>query len=118
LAQRLVRRICKECKVYYEPADDILRRLTLTADQVVGSKFAYGKGCSTCNFTGYRGRMAITEILEVDDRIREMILDGASTTKVQEAAVEAGLKTLRENGLTAVFDGTTTVEELLRETFE
>lgn len=118
LAQRLVRRICDECKTFYEPADDILRRLHLTDDQVVGSKFAYGKGCTTCNFTGYRGRMAITEVLEVSDRIRELILDGASTTTVQEAAVEAGLSTLRENGLKAVFDGTTTVEELLRETIE
>ena len=85
---------------------------------MVGSKFAYGKGCATCNFTGYRGRMAITEILEVDDRIRELILAGASTTVVQEAAVENGLASLRENGLQAVFDGTTTVEELLRETIE
>tara|TARA_R110002072_G_scaffold228234_11_gene385365 strand:+ start:64171 stop:65859 length:1689 start_codon:yes stop_codon:yes gene_type:complete len=118
MAQRLVRRICDECKLFYEPADDILRRLSLTVDEVVGSKFAYGKGCATCNFTGYRGRMAITEILEVDDRIRELILDGASTTTVQEAAVEMGLKTLRENGLRAVFDGVTTVEELLRETIE
>jgi type IV pilus assembly protein PilB len=118
MAQRLVRRVCDDCKVFYEPADDILRRLSLTADEVVGSKFAYGKGCATCNFTGYRGRMAITEILEIDDRIREMILDGASTNKVQEAAVESGLKTLRENGLQAVFDGVTTVEELLRETIE
>ncbi|MFT4511817.1 MAG: type IV pilus assembly protein PilB [Planctomycetota bacterium] len=118
MAQRLVRRVCDDCKTFYEPADDILRRLSLTADEVAGSKFAYGKGCDACNFTGYRGRMAITEILEIDDRIREMILDGASTNKVQEAAVEAGLKTLRENGLKAVFDGATSVEELLRETIE
>jgi type IV pilus assembly protein PilB len=62
--------------------------------------------------------MAITEILEIDDRIRELILEGASTTVVQQAAVENGLATLRENGLKAVFDGTTTVEELLRETIE
>ena len=118
LAQRLVRRVCAECKTFYEPADDVLRRLGLTAEQVVGSKFAYGKGCTTCNFTGYRGRMAITEVLEVSDRIRELILEGASTTRVQEAAVEAGLATLRETGLQAVFDGATTVEELLRETLD
>jgi len=118
LAQRLVRRVCKDCRTFYEPGEDILRRLKLSADQVVGSKFAYGKGCETCNFTGYRGRMAITEVLEVDDRIRELILDGASTTQVQEAAVENGMATLRENGLKAVFDGETSVEELLRETIE
>jgi len=118
LAQRLVRRVCGECKAFYEPGDDVLRRLKLAPEQVVGSKFAYGKGCDACNFTGYRGRMAITEVLEVDDRIRELILDGASTTQVHEAAVEGGMASLRENGLKAVFDGSTSVEELLRETIE
>ena len=116
LAQRLVRRVCSECKVFYEPADDVLRRLGLTATQVLGKKFAYGKGCARCNFTGHKGRMAITEILDVDDGIRELILQGASTTTLQAAAVEKGLISLRENGLQAIFDGTTTVEEVLRET--
>ncbi|MBL8753270.1 MAG: type II/IV secretion system protein [Planctomycetes bacterium] len=116
LAQRLVRRVCRDCKSFYEPADDVLRRLDLTATQVVGKKFAHGKGCATCNFTGYRGRMAITEILDIDDRLREMILQGASTTALQAAAVENGLATLRENGLQAIFDGHTSVEEVLRET--
>ncbi|MCB9879642.1 MAG: type II/IV secretion system protein [Planctomycetes bacterium] len=118
LAQRLVRRVCSECRAFYEPGDEVLRRLGLSVEQVIGSRFAYGKGCTTCNFTGYRGRMAITEVLHVDDRIRELILEGASTTKVQEAAVENGLKSLRESGLRAVFEGQTTVEELLRETIE
>jgi type IV pilus assembly protein PilB len=116
LAQRLVRRVCKECKAFYEPADDVLRRLGLAADQVVGKKFAHGKGCAACNFTGYRGRMAITEILDIDDRLREMILQGASTTTLHAAAIETGLATLRENGLQAIFDGHTSVEEVLRET--
>jgi type IV pilus assembly protein PilB len=116
LAQRLVRRVCRECKTFYEPADDVLRRLEVSATQVVGKKFAYGKGCATCNFTGYRGRMAVTEILDIDDRLRELILKGASTTTLHEAAIENGLVTLRENGLQAVFDGHTTVEEVLRET--
>jgi type IV pilus assembly protein PilB len=116
LAQRLVRRVCGECKTFFEPSDDILRRLELTAAQVVGRRFAYGKGCQTCNFTGYRGRMAVTEILDIDDRLREMILQGASTTTLHAAAIENGLVTLRENGLQAVFDGHTTAEEVLRET--
>ena len=116
LAQRLVRRVCNECKTFYEPADEVLRRLSLTHEQVLGKKFAYGKGCERCNFTGYRGRMAITEILDVDDRMRELILQGASTTALQAAAIEGGLITLRENGLRAVFDGSTTAEEVLRET--
>ncbi len=116
LAQRLVRRVCTECKAFYEPADDVLRRLQLTAGQVLGKKFAHGKGCARCNFTGYRGRMALTEILDIDDRLREMILQGASTTALHAAAIENGLVTLRENGLQAVFDGITSVEEVLRET--
>jgi type IV pilus assembly protein PilB len=116
LAQRLVRRVCRDCKTFYEPADDVLRRLGLVADQVVGKKFAYGKGCATCNFTGYRGRMAITEILDIDDRMRELILQGASTAALQAAAVENGLISLRENGLNAIFDGHTSAEEVLRET--
>jgi type IV pilus assembly protein PilB len=116
LAQRLVRRVCADCKTFYEPADDILRRLALDPGQVVGRKFAYGKGCQTCNFTGYRGRMAITEIIDIDDRLREMILTNASTSALQAAAVEKGLVTLRENGLRAIFDGHTSVEEVLRET--
>ncbi len=116
LAQRLVRRVCAECKNFYEPADDVLQRLGLQAGQVLGKRFAFGKGCQACNFTGHRGRMAITEILDIDDRLREMILQGASTTALQAAAVENGLVTLRQNGLQAVFDGITTVEELIRET--
>ena len=116
LAQRLVRRVCKECKTFYEPGDDVVRRLGLVANQVIGKKFAHGKGCAVCNFTGYRGRMAITEILDIYYRLREMILQGASTTTLQAAAIENGLVTLRENGLQAVFDGSTSVEEVLRET--
>jgi type IV pilus assembly protein PilB len=116
LAQRLVRRVCVDCKTFFEPGDDVLRKLALQPAQVVGRKFAYGKGCQTCNFTGYRGRMAITEIIDIDDRMRELILAGSSTSTLHAAAVEAGLVTLRENGLRAIFDGHTTVEEVLRET--
>ncbi len=115
LAQRLVRRVCMDCKTFYEPGDDVLRRLSLTAAQATGQRFAYGKGCQTCNFTGYRGRMALTEIFDIDDRIRELILAGASTTTLQAAAIESGLVPLRQNGLLAVFGGHTTVEEVLRE---
>jgi type IV pilus assembly protein PilB len=116
LAQRLVRRICTECKAFYEPGETVLRRLGLAVDQVVGRKFAMGKGCDRCSFTGYRGRLAITEILVVDDRLRELILEGGSTGRLAEAAIEGGMQTLRESGLRAVFDGVTSVEEIVRET--
>lgn len=116
LAQRLVRRVCKECKVFYEPSDEVLRRLSLDASQIAGKKFAHGKGCATCNFTGHKGRMAIHEILVVDDRLRELILSGASTSALAAAALESGMQPLRQSGLLAIFDGDTSVEEVLRET--
>ncbi|GDY02099.1 type IV fimbrial assembly protein PilB [Planctomycetota bacterium] len=115
LAQRLVRRVCVGCKEFYEPSDEVLRRLGLDAAQVAGKKFARGKGCNVCNFTGHKGRMAIHEILVVDDRIRELMLSSASTSALAAAALEAGMEPLRASGLRAVFEGTTSVEELLRE---
>ena len=115
LAQRLVRRVCVGCKEFYEPSDEVLRRLGLDAAQVAGKKFARGKGCNVCNFTGHKGRMAIHEILVVDDRIRELMLSSASTSALAAAALEAGMEPLRASGLRAVFEGITSVEELLRE---
>ena len=115
VAQRLVRRVCRECKVSYAPGEELLGRLGLSVAQVAGHEFSYGKGCEICNFTGYRGRMAIAEVLVIDDRLRELILDGASAGALQDAAVEAGLSTLQQSGLEAVFGGHTTVEEVLRE---
>ena len=117
LAQRLVRKICTQCRVFYEPADDLLRELGLRADEVVGKKFAQGRGCESCNFTGFRGRMALPEVLQLDDRMRGLILDSGSTSALSEAALEAGMRTLRQAGLRAIYDGHTTVEEVLRETF-
>ncbi len=116
LAQRLVRRVCKGCKEEYEPSDEVLRRLGVDRALIGGKKFAQGRGCETCNFTGYKGRMAITEILVVDERLRELMLSGASTSQLARAAVESGMSTLRECGLQAIFSGSSSVEEVLRET--
>jgi type IV pilus assembly protein PilB len=116
LAQRLVRRVCAGCKSSYEPSDEILRRLGLDRHLVGSRQFAQGAGCETCNFTGYKGRMAITEILVVDDRLRELMLAGASTSTLAQAALETGMKPLRACGLEAIFTGQTSVEEVLRET--
>jgi len=116
VGQRLVRRICTDCREYYEPSVEILRELDLNPEQVAGKKFAYGKGCPTCNGTGYRGRMAIFEIMLVTDAARELIMDRAPTSRLRELARREGMRTLRESGLLAIYDGTTTVEEVLRET--
>jgi type IV pilus assembly protein PilB len=116
LAQRLVRRVCRGCKEEYEPSDEVLRRLGVDRSLIGSKKFAQGRGCETCNFTGYKGRMAITEILVVDERLRELMLSGASTSQLARAAVESGMSTLRDCGLQAIFSGSSTVEEVLRET--
>jgi type IV pilus assembly protein PilB len=116
IAQRLVRRVCSSCKVHYEPSDDVLRELGLTQRDVGGAKFARGKGCEICSFTGYKGRQGIAEVLIVDERLRRAILDHASTGDLRKLALESGMKTLRQAGLRAVFEGTTSVEEVVRET--
>jgi type IV pilus assembly protein PilB len=116
LAQRLVRRVCAGCKTMFEPDDRLLAELGVTAGQLGGKQFAMGKGCERCNFTGYKGRMALTEIMVVTDRIREMILQGASTSVLAAAANEQGMESLRQCGLRAIFEGLTTVEEVVRET--
>jgi len=116
VAQRLVRRICGSCKVHFEPADDVLRELGLTRADIGDKQFARGRGCEACNFSGFRGRTALGEILVVGERVREAVLDGASTSELGRVAREAGMRTLRDAGLRAIFDGLTTVEEVLRET--
>ncbi len=116
VAQRLVRRICAACKIEFEPSDELLRELGLTRADVGGKHFARGRGCDVCNFSGFRGRMALSEILTVGERVKEAVLDGASTSELGRIARESGMSTLRDSGLRAIFDGITTVEEVLRET--
>jgi len=116
IAQRLVRKICKNCKEAYEPAEEQLLELDLTPDIVKGKKFYYGRGCDQCNNTGYRGRYGIFEIMIFDDTIRELVMNHASTNVLRNAAKKAGMKTLREKGLNAIYDGLTTIEEVVKET--
>ncbi len=118
VAQRLVRRVCTGCKVWYDPSDEVLMELGLRASDVQGKQFAHGKGCDNCHFTGFRGRTALFEILTLSDRIREMIMDGSATDAIRSAAKEQGMRSLRDSGLLSIFDGVTTVEEVLRETME
>ena len=116
VAQRLVRRICLNCKTEYEPTDEMLMELELTRSDVAGRTFFYGKGCKKCNGSGYRGRVALFEIMLMSDRLRDMILEGASTQELQVTAREEGMKTLRDAGLLHIYDGVTTIEEVVKET--
>ncbi|MHC4477979.1 MAG: GspE/PulE family protein [Planctomycetota bacterium] len=116
IAQRLVRRICEHCKVPFEPTEVQLMELGLTPEGVKGKRFYYGKGCDACNSTGYKGRTAIFEIMTFNDEIRDLIMDQASTNVLRAAAQKAGMRLLRNNGLAAIYDGTTTIDEVVKET--
>lgn len=116
VAQRLVRRICGECKAQYVPEEKILLELGVDRAALADKEFYYGKGCDRCNHTGFRGRVAIFEIMQVSEDIKNLVLDGAPTSALRRQARMDGMRSLRESGLLAIFDGLTTVEEVLRET--
>ncbi len=116
LGQRLLRTCCKECKEAYEPDNETLDRIQLTRDQIGSRPFYFGRGCKTCNGTGYKGRKAIFEYLRVSNPIRELINSRAPTLIIREKARELGMRTMREDGVRAILDGYTTVDEVLRYT--
>ena len=116
LAQRLVRKICEDCKSDFEPSPEMLMEINLKPPDVVGKSFYYGRGCERCNNTGYKGRTGIYELLIINEDIRDLIMSNASTDQLRGAARKAGMVTLREAGLQAIFGGTTTIDEIVRET--
>ena len=116
LAQRLVRKICTECRTEFEPSDELLMELQLPIDQARQYNFYYGKGCTRCNNSGYKGRSGIYELLEVSDDVRDMITSDASVDDIRNFARTQGMTTLREAGLKLIFDGVTTIDEVVRET--
>ena len=116
LGQRLLRTCCKECKEGYDPDDETLDRINLQRDEIGGRQFFFGKGCKTCNGTGYKGRKAIFEYLRVTNPIRELINARSPTLIIREKARELGMRTMREDGVRAILDGYTTVDEVLRYT--
>ncbi len=116
LAQRLVRKICRECREQTTPSTDTLAELGLTPDDVLDKKFFRGRGCATCNNTGFKGRIGLFEYLVLNEDIRELINHGASTEKIRDAGMRTGMHPLRDSGLEKVFAGTTTIEEVIRET--
>ena len=116
ISQRLVRRICENCKTAFEPSEAQLMELQLTPDDIKGKKFYYGRGCSKCNGTGYKGRIGVFEIMVFNDEIRDLIMNQASTAVLRAAGQKAGMRMLRDNGLEAIYDGVTTIDEVVKET--
>ena len=116
LGQRLVRTVCKNCRTPFEPTEQQLALLNLSPHDLGDKVFHYGRGCSTCNDTGYKGRKGIFELLVVGDAIRNLINERAPTVVVRQKAVELGMVTLREDGLRSIFDGATTIEEVVKYT--
>ncbi len=114
IAQRLVRKICKECKQSYVPSKEILDRLGAQVSR--NAKFYRGEGCKVCKNTGYKGRLGIFEMLLLNDKIKDMVLTKVSSTQIKAAAQEAGMQTLREDGIEKVLDGSTTIDEVIRVT--
>jgi type IV pilus assembly protein PilB len=115
-AQRLIRRICKDCKVEHPTPAEALIEVGLKPDEVKTLKTYRGKGCDTCNNTGYKGRVGLYEVMEITDDIRELILIGASSLELRKKAIDDGMITLRESGLHKIRSGVTTIEEVVRET--
>ena len=116
LAQRLVRRICTQCREETEPDEQLLLELGQERDTFGDNKFYRGRGCEACNNTGYRGRVGLFELMIVNDEMREMIMENVSTDVLRERAKDFGMVTLRDAGMAFVHDGTTTLDEIVRET--
>ena len=116
LGQRLVRTICKNCRTPFEPTEQQLSLLGLSPHDLGDKIFHYGRGCSVCNDTGYKGRKGIFELLVVSDAIRNLVNERAPTVVVRQKAVELGMVTLREDGLRGIFDGDTTIDEVVKYT--
>jgi len=115
-AQRLIRRICKDCKTEHPIPAEALLEVGFSAEEVAQMKTYKGRGCQTCNNTGYKGRVGLYETMEVTDDIRELILIGASALELRKKAIDDGMITLRESGLQKIRNGVTTIEEVVRET--
>jgi type IV pilus assembly protein PilB len=116
LAQRLVRRICTSCRTAYEPSQQIIDTLNVDPLEIADKDFYYGEGCPDCSQTGYRGRVGLFEMITVTDSIRELINARAPTLAIKHKALEQGMRSLRADGLRAIFDGNSTIEEVLKYT--
>jgi len=115
-AQRLIRRICKDCRKEHPTPHEALVEIGFSAEEAKALKTYKGRGCPTCNETGYKGRIGLYEVMEITDEIRELILIGASALELRKKSIEDGMISLRESGLQKIRNGVTTIEEVLRET--
>jgi type IV pilus assembly protein PilB len=116
LAQRLVRRICVNCRTSYVPSGELLTQLNVAKENIGNRQFFYGKGCPTCSQSGYRGRLGIYEWLRLSEALRDLVTQRAPTLVIKQKAIEQGMRTLRDDGLRAIFDGHTTIEEVIKYT--
>ncbi len=116
VAQRLVRTVCSKCKEPYTPTEEQLMELQIKPEEILGRKFYRGRGCDNCHSSGYRGRTALFEIMAMDDALRDLIMKQASTAVLRDEARKRGMRSLRESGLRAIYEGLTTIDEVVRET--
>ena len=116
LGQRLIRQICPNCRTAYEPSEALLTQMGLSPHDIGDKNFYYGRGCKKCNQTGYKGRKGIYELLDISDPIRELINQRAPSVVLKQKAIELGMTTLRDDGLRCIYDGETTIEEVLKYT--
>jgi len=116
LAQRLARKVCQQCRTPYEPNRDQLMELNLKPEDLRGRKFFYGEGCDKCNNLGFKGRSGLFELLMMNDDLRDMISRGSSTDQLRSYCRTHGIRGLRDAGLAALYDGITTLDEVVRET--
>ncbi len=116
LGQRLIRKVCPSCRTAYEPTESVLSQLGLSPHEIGDKSFYYGRGCDVCNNTGYKGRKGLYELLDITDPLREMINQRAPSVVLKQKAIELGMTTLRQDGLRCIYDGETTIEEVLKYT--
>jgi type IV pilus assembly protein PilB len=118
LAQRLIRKICMDCREPIKPPPQLLIDLGVPPDEVKSFTVYKGKGCTICNGTGYKGRLGLYEVMTMKEEIKELVLARASASEIKKEAIRSGMKTLRQSGMTKIKDGMTTIEEILRSTME
>jgi type IV pilus assembly protein PilB len=118
LAQRLIRKVCPECKEVIKVHPQLLIDLGVPPDEVKSFQVYKGKGCSLCNNTGYKGRLGLYEVMPMKEEVKELVLSRASTSEVKKEAIRLGMKTLRQSGIAKIKEGVTTVEEVLRSTID